>query len=739
MICTAICPGAGNMAEPSARGSFLRNLSRGMLATVLSCMSFAATAQDTFNNFLEDLEVVTLPGQQIQLRLQLRQPAPDPLSFTISNPARIAIDLPGTGLATGSRKRDIGIGSLRTVLMAEASGRTRVVLNMDTLVPYEIDTEGNHVLVTLGSSTPATAESGTSTSFGPAPAPAVSNTSTYSAVTKVIENIDFRRGEDGAGRIIVKLSDPQTVVDLRQEGDQVIAVFKDAPLRAELLRRMDVLDFATPVKTIDAMQSNNDARVVITGFGDFEQIAYQSDTVFTVELKPLSQEQLALLEEEQANQFTGERLNLNFQDIETRAVLQLLADVSQQNIVVSDTVAGNVTLRLQNVPWDQALDIVLRTKGLDMRKNDNVIIVAPAEEIANRERREAEARAQLRTLAPLRSEFIQVNYAKASDLAALIQGGESNSLLSDRGSIALDERTNTLLVNDTSDKLAEVRRLVRTLDIPVRQVLIESRIVIVNDDFSRELGVRMGYTGIDENSSDGLISITGSAAGNDTIVNSAIGNLGTTGSAFPVQIPAQDDRFNINLPVANPAGRFGLAILDSDYLLDLELSALQAEGRGEIVSTPRVITANQKEATIKQGVEIPFQEAASSGATTTQFKEAVLLLKVIPLITPDDRIIMDLEVSQDSVGEEVASATGGFVPSIDTREVITQVLVNNGETVVLGGIYETERREVSSKVPFLGDIPGVGKLFSTTQRISNKSELLIFITPKILREGSNIY
>jgi len=692
-------------------------------------------AAEAPSNYLDDIEVVALPGQQVQLKLKMREPAPTPLSFTISSPARIAIDLPDTGLAMSARKRDVGVGGVQTVLAAEASGRTRVVLNLDSLIPYETHVEGNSVVVTLGEGAAAVATTG----FGPAQgeeqpvAPAAPG-------VKQINSIDFRRGEDGAGRILISLSDPRTVVDLQQEGDQVIAVARDTTLPGELVRRLDVLDFATPVKTIDALQSNDNARIVITGGGDFEQIAYQSDNMFTVELKPRSKEEVALAEAEKEKEYTGEALTLNFQDIETRAVLQLLAEVSGLNIVVSDTVAGNVTLRLQNVPWDQALDIVLRTKGLDMRQEGNVVIVAPAEEIANRERRELEAHKQIQELAPLRSEFVQVNYAKASELANLIQAGEGkNSLLSERGTVSIDERTNTLLIQDTSEKLTEIRRLVRTLDIPVRQVLIEARIVVVNDDFSRELGVRMGLTAVDDNGDDGLISVSGSADGNDTIVGSALDNLQNTGNKFPVTLPTLDDRLNVNVPIASPAGRFALAILDSDYLVDLELTALEKEGRGEIKSTPRVITANQKEATIKQGVEIPYQQASSSGATTTQFKEAVLSLKVIPQITPDDRIIMDLDVSQDTVGEQVPSATGGFVPSIDTRNVVTQVLVNNGETVVLGGIHETETRETYTKVPFLGDIPGLGKLFSSTVRTNNKAELLIFVTPRILKEGSNVY
>ena len=501
----------------------------------------------------------------------------------------------------------------------------------------------------------------------------------------------------------------------------------------------DVTDFATPVATVDAVRANANARLIITTGSAYEQVAYQTDNLFTLEFQAPSQatQPAGIFNEDR--EYTGERLTLNFQDIETRAVLQLLADTSDLNIVVSDSVQGNVTLRLQNVPWDQALDILLTTKGLDMRRNGNVILVAPAEEIAARERAELEAIQELQTLEPLRSEFIQVNYAKAADLASLISGGSSNSLMSDRGSVAIDERTNTLLVQDTSVRLENIRRLVTTLDIPVPQVLIESRIVIVNDDYSRNLGVRFGGTLVRDNSGDGLLSFTGSSAGSDAIVQSGIANINNTGTPFPVTTPPIDQRYNVNLPVANPAGQFALAILDSDFLVDLELSALQAEGVGQIISTPRIITANQKEGRIEQGVEVPYQESSSSGATTTQFKEAVLSLTVTPQVTPDNSIIMDLFVTKDSVGELVASATGGFVPSIDTRSVVTTVLVKDGQTVVLGGIFETEERETINKVPVLGDLPVLGYLFRSTVTLNNQAELLIFVTPRILREGASLY
>lgn len=699
-----------------------------LLASAWALTATGAQAQEAVNE-LQSIEFTQLPGQAVELRLQMSGSAPEPLSFTIDNPARIAIDLPGTSLGMASRRTDVGVGALNTVLAAEAGGRTRVVLNLDELAPYTTRVEGNSIVVRLEG---GAGDSAALTTFGPAAGAAAP----AAASGRGIDDIDFRRGADGSGMIMVRLSDPGTPVDLRQEGEQVQAVFSGAGLPARLMRRLDVTDFATPVQTIDTLQVGGSTRMVVNATGNFEQLAYQSDNLFIIELKPMSERAIAAAEDEEKKAYTGERLTLNFQDIETRAVLQLLADTSGLNIVVSDTVAGNVTLRLQNVPWDQALDIVLRTKGLDMRQHDNVIIVAPAEEIAERERRELEARKQIEELVPLRSEFIQVNYAKAAELAALIGGG--NALLSERGNVAIDERTNTLLVQDTAEKLAEVRRLVRQLDIPIRQVLIESRIVIANDDFSRELGVRIGTTAVTDNSSDGLIAISGSSAGTDAMVQSGVDNLADTGQPFPVTLPSQADRFNVNLPVANPAGRVALAILDSDYLVDLELAALQSEGRGEVISTPRVVTANQKRASIEQGVEIPYQEAASSGATATQFKKAVLRLEVTPQITPDDRIIMDLLVSNDSVGEQVPSATGGFVPSIDTNEVNTQVLVKNGETVVLGGIYITDRRDTTNKVPYLGDLPVVGRLFKSTQKQSKKSELLVFVTPKILKEGTSI-
>ena len=710
-----------------------------LAAALLALCTYSASAQES--NRLQDIQVQTLPGQRVELQLIMSGAAPDPLAFTIEDPARIALDLPETALGLSSRRRDVNLGPLDTVLTAEANGRTRVVLNLDSMVPYDTRKSGNTIYVTLGEDD---GSAGATTQFAGSPAPQ-STPSFASSGGRQINSVDFRRTRDGGGRVMIHLSDPSTPVDIRQEGGRVVAVFKDTNLPSELMRRLDVMDFATPVTTVDALRTNLDTRIVISAEGAYEQLAYQSDNEFTIEINPAADDDViagSIFSEEK--EYTGQRLTLNFQDIETRAVLQLLAETSGRNIVVSDTVQGNVTLRLRNVPWDQALDIVMTTKGLDMRENGNVIIVAPAEEIAARETADLEARQAILELEPLYSEFLQINYAKAGDLAALIGGegpggGVQNSLLSERGSVGIDDRTNTLLIQDTAENLQNIRRLVRTLDVPIRQVLIEARIVVVNDDFSHELGVRFGATAYNENSTDGATLFTGSGGGTDTMVNSILENLDDNGTIFPIELPTLTDRYNVNVPITNPAGRFSLAVLETEYLVDLELTALESEGRGEIVSTPRVITANQKEARIEQGVEIPYQESASSGATTTQFKKAVLSLEVTPQITPDDNIIMDLLVSKDNVGELTPSATGGLVPSIDTRAVETQVLVRDGQTVVLGGIYETERRETVNKVPFLGDLPGLGVLFRSSSDVSNKAELLIFVTPRILSEGSSVY
>jgi type IV pilus assembly protein PilQ len=724
------------MKQSVAKSVVLKLTALAQVALLLFVAS-AANAQE--GNRLQDIQVQSLPGDRIELTLVMSGTAPTPLAFTIDDPARIALDLPDTTLGLTSRRRDVNMGPLDTVLTAEANGRTRVVLNLDSMVAYETRASGNTVTIILGDGEDYNA--GT-TQFASNVATSPSYASSGGA--RSIAGVDFRRTRDGGGRVVVSLTDASTPVDIRQEGGRVVAIFKDTDLPAELMRRLDVMDFATPVTTVDTLRTNLDTRIVISADGKYEQLAYQSDNEFTIEINPAvveAAEGATLFSE--TKEYEGQRLTLNFQDIETRAVLQLLAETSGRNIVVSDTVQGNVTLRLRNVPWDQALDIVMTTKGLDMRQNGNVIIVAPAEEIAARETADLEAKAAITELEPLYSEFLQVNYAKAADLASLISasGGDGNALLSGRGSIAVDDRTNTLLVQDTAERLQDIRRMVTTLDVPIRQVLIESRIVVVNDDFSRDLGMRLGVTGLHESGTNsGGSFISGSGDGTDTMVNSAIENLGTGGSIFPVEVPQLGNRYNVNVPISNAAGRFALAVLEDNFLVDLELTALEAEGRGEIVSTPRVITANQKEARIEQGVEIPYQQSASSGATTVQFKKAVLSLTVTPQITPDNNIIMDLLVHKDSVGDIISTGgLGGTVPSIDTRAVQTQVLVADGQTVVLGGIYETERRETINKVPFLGDIPVLGYFFKSKQRVDNKAELLIFVTPRILEEGTNVY
>ena len=700
------------------------------LAALIAQTAFAQVATR-----LEKVEVNPLPGEQVEVKLVLDGPAPQPVTFTVDNPARLSVDLPGAALALPSRRIDVNAGGVDTIVAAEASGRSRLVFNLDQLRPYQTRVSGNNVYVTVG-------RGAASGAVPVVAAPATSAASRAAAGTSAasIQKVDFRRGADGAGRILVSTSDPSVQASLKQEGGRIVVDFPSTAVPSQYARRYDVVDFATPVSSFDVTQGPQGARIVVAAAGDYEQLAYQSDRDYVLEVRPRPK---AAVVDPSKREYKGERLTLNFQDIETRAVLQLLAETSGQNIVVSDTVQGNVTLRLQNVPWDQALDIVLRTKGLDKRQDGNVIFVAPTEELQAREKQMLESQKQITELAPVRTEYLQVNYAKASDLASLIKS-QGRSLLSERGSVSIDDRTNTLLLQDTADRLADIRRLVSTLDIPVKQVLIEARIVIVNDTFSRELGVRFGSAFVGNYGSDdglmwvgnnGLNSATGDRG--PIIAPNGPGGVGVDGNS--VATAPAPDRYLVNLPIANPAMKLAMTLLDSDYVVDLEITAAQREGRGEVVSAPRVITANGQEAYIEQGREIPYQESASSGATTTQFKKAVLSLTVTPQITPDDRLILDLKVTKDSVGQFVPSATGGLVPSIDTREITTQVLVNDGQTVVLGGILETDNRDDVSKVPFLGDVPGLGAFFRSKSKKEEKNELLIFVTPKILREGANIY
>jgi type IV pilus assembly protein PilQ len=705
-----------------------------------------ATAAPAANQ-LQSIDVQKLSGNQLQLTLHMSGPAPEPLAFTVDKPARISLDLPNTSLALSSRRIDVAADGVDTVLAAEANGRSRVVLNLDQQLPYQTRVTGNDIVVLVGV--------GTDTHQGAAAAKSSAaplRVASAATTGRAIRSIDFRRSETGAGRLIVRLSDPRTPITLRQQGSQIMIDFTGADLPKNLMRRYDTLDFGTPVTGFDAGRSSaGDTHIVIDASGEVEPMAYQSDDEYVVEVSPARKPDLNA-GAEQKKEYKGERLTLNFQDIETRAVLQLLADASGQNIVVSDTVSGSVTLRLQNVPWDQALDIVLRTKGLDKRQEGNVIIVAPAAELAAREKADLAARKDIQELEPLHAEYLQVNYAKASDIANLLRGtgsasggagggGLQNAVLSPRGHVSVDDRTNTLLLQDTAERIADVRRLVATLDIPVRQVLIEARIVVVTNDYERDLGALLGLTATRHNGSNGLFETTGTAAGVDQGVSSALTNLQGTGSVYPVSLPTganAANRYNVNLPVASPAGSIALGILGSDFLVDLELDAAQTENRGTVISSPKVITANQREATISQGVEIPYQQSASSGATTIAFKDAVLSLKVKPLITPDNRIILDLTVSDDTVGSVIVASGGVNVPSINTRAISTQVVLTDGQTVVLGGILETNHTDAETKVPWLGDIPVLGNLFKNTTKTDDKDELLVFVTPKIIHEGVSV-
>ena len=694
-----------------------------LIATTLTGLSLWLIASVLHAASLDDIRYTSLPGDRVQLKLMLSEPlAADPLSFTIDNPARIALDFPGTGLNLAKKNQNIGVGNAESVTAVEADGRTRVVLNLVQLVPYTVENKGDSIVVTLDG-----LQADVEAKVVSSPAAA---TLSGDAAGASIRDIDFRRGAAGEAQILVDLSDPNIGINIREQGKNIIVDFIETNLPGELDRRLDVIDFATPAKEVDTYPHGNGTRMVITPIGSYEHLAYQSENTFTLEIKPLTPEEEEQLKKEKFG-YTGERLSLNFQDIEVRAVLQLIADFTEFNLVASDSVNGSVTLRLKNVPWDQAMDIILKTKGLGMRQDGNVIMVAPQEEIATREKLELEAQQQLKELAPLRTEFVQINYAKATELADLIKA-DSNNLLSERGNITVDQRTNTLLIQDTANNLSEIREVVEALDIAVRQVLIESRIVVANEDFSKDLGVQFGYSHAD-NVKDRVPRLDGTESGLSSSIGGGIPgdvNYGTNTTFNTDSL----ENYIVGLPVAGPAAAFKWSIgRIGSYLLQLELSALQAEGRGEIVASPRVITANQKEAVIESGQEIPYQEATSSGATSVSFKKAVLSLKVTPQITPDDRIIMDLAVNRDAVGQVFAG-----VPSIDTNEVNTQVLVENGETVVLGGIYESTNRDDTTSVPFFGELPYLGRLFRRTEVEQSKQELLIFVTPKILKEDLTV-
>lgn len=681
------------------------------------------------SNSIEEITYSSLPGNRLQINVRLTNASEKPLSFNIDNPARIAFDFKNTKSQLPKKRQQIGIGAAQSITAVTVKDKTRVILNLSETVPYNISVNNNIVSITLESES-ANAIAASSNPDGITKIAGSNNNSSNNE--RSVTKIDFRRGDKGEGRVLLTLSEAGIPMDISEEFGKIVVSFTNTSLPKDLHQRLDVLDFATPVKTIDSFQIDGNSRVLIEPSNrNFTHLAYQTDKLFTIEFIPISKDEL---EEQKKSKFgyTGERLSLNFQDIPVRAVLQLIADFTGLNVVVSDSVDGNLTLRLKNVPWDQALDIILKAKGLSKRESGNVMLIAPSEEIAAQEKIDLEAQAQVTELAPIRSAFFEINFAKVADLASLFEGsGEDGSLnlLSPRGSVIMDERTNTLIVKDTDTVISEIRRTLKILDIPVRQVLIESRIVIASDDFKKELGVRFGATSIQANGVDGLSATTGTINGANTIADSAIGNLANNGTVFPVDSPAGIDRLNVNLPVVGAAGTIAFTVLSGGNLLDLELSALEAEANGEIISSPRVVTSDRHEAFIEQGVEIPYLSAASSGATQVQFKKAVLSIKVTPQITPDDRVIMDLSVNKDAVGQIFAN-----IPSIDTRQVTTQVLVNNGDTIVLGGIYETETRNELDKVPVLGDLPLIGSLFRRTLESIEKQELLIFVTPKILKD-----
>ncbi|MCG2580705.1 MAG: type IV pilus secretin PilQ [Marinobacter sp.] len=660
---------------------------------------------------LEDVSFSSLPGDQLEVTMTFDGQPPEPTGYTIERPARIAVDLKDTTSGLDSRSLSLGSGNAQSMTVVETKDRTRLIFNLVELAPYDTVRQGNSLVMTIGDGGGATATA----SSGGSAAPAATSSLSSSSRDGVLAGVDFRRGKDGEGQVIVDLGRASAPVDLSEFGGKIRLTMDGMTVPENLRRRLDVTDFATPVTRVDTYTEGGNAVVEIRPEGHYDYIAYQSGSQFTVSVERLS-EQEAEERREEKFPYTGDKLSLNFQDIEVRSVLQLIADFTGLNLVASDTVSGSITLRLQNVPWDQALDLILKTKGLDKRQIGNVLLVAPADEIAAREKLELETNKQIAELAPVRLDIIQVNYAKAADIVALVQADEE--LISSRGFVSSDARTNTISVRETTEKLEEIRQLVSTWDVAVRQVSIEARIVRAQSNVAEDLGIRWGLQG--RGTADG---------GSDNFViggsQSSLGGISTSGADLTV--PSD---LSVDLGVTRTgASSVAFGYIGTDFLVDLELSAFESDGKAEVVSQPRVVTADRQTAKIKSGEEIPYQEASSSGATSTSFKEAALSLEVTPQITPDDKIIMDLVVNQDSRGE----TTPGGIPAINTNEVTTQVLVGNGETVVLGGIFQSEVATQTIKTPFLGDIPYLGRLFKRTERIDERSELLIFITPKIIK------
>jgi len=694
---------------------FVSPVLRVVLAAIMVAGSVAAYAQ---SNTIQGISVSPQAGGKLVVKVALKEaPANPPVGFTINNPPRIAFDFLDTNSAMGRATQEVGEGDLRSISVVQAGNRTRLVLNLNRAQGYDTQIEGQALLITLQGAAAATTPAGVTTHFAEA---------RPSDLRHALRDVDFRRGRSGEGRIVVDLSDNTVGIDLKQQGRAIVIDFFNTALPRNLERRMDVTDFGTPVQRVDAFAQGNNARIVIEPSGNWEHTAYQTDTRFIVEVKRVIEDPNRLVRPG----FTGEKLSLNFQNVEVRAVLQVIADFTGLNIITSDTVTGNLTLRLKDVPWDQALDIILQSKGLDMRKTGNVVWIAPRDELATREKLALEAKQQIRDLEPTRTEIFQLNYQKAEAFRTLLTD-DKQRILSKRGSAVIDPRTNTVFVQDTPTKLEEVRALIQRVDIPVRQVMIESRIVEATDNFARNLGVRLGYHDV---------SGYGAKSGDARLLPG--GNLNDTGfhtNQSATQPTWPTDSLSVNLPApgiagAN-AGAFSLLLFNDAMtrFLNLELTALQADGKGKIISSPRVITADQVEAVIEQGTEIPYQQATSSGATSVSFKKATLSLKVKPQITPDDNVIMNVNVHKDSVGQTTLSG-----PSIDTKQITTEVLVSNGGTVVIGGIYTQEERNTTNKVPVLGDLPYVGFLFKQNLKQDDRTELLIFITPKVIKDNVSL-
>jgi type IV pilus assembly protein PilQ len=665
---------------------------------------------------LKDISYASLPGNQTEVRLTFDGTPPEVRGYSIEKPARIALDLVGARSALATKQHSLGSGNARSVTVVEAKDRTRLIVNMVQLQSYKTEVQGNDLVVILGAPGAAAQTASSPVSAGAASVPG-------------INAVDFRRGSQGDGQISIQLTSASMPVDVREEGGRVIARFVGAQLPQELQRRLDVTDFATPVKFVDARFDGNSTILSVESDGNWEYLAYQADNLFTINVKPVTQTEAARRRQD-IFQYTGEKLSLSFQDIEVRSVLQLIADFTSLNLVASDTVTGRITLRLQNVPWDQALDLVLKTKGLDKRQIGNVLLVAPADEIAAREQLELESQKKIESLAPLRTEYLRVNYARARDLEALIR--REGSLLSGRGSIAIDERTNTLIIQDTDRKLEDIREVISILDIPVQQVLIEARVVIASTDVAKEMGVRWGG-----------VSFSGTNLANKgrtTVFSGRSDNIAEFGesavfdqdgnTSFTYTKPADAI---VDFGVTNSAAsRIAIGMVDTKTgVIDLELSALDSEGRAELVATPKVLTADQQPALIASGQQVGYQEAAASGATTTAFKDAELRLEVTPAITPEGRVMMQIKVNNDRIS---GFAPNG-VPIIETNRVETAVLVGDGETVVLGGIFQETSAKLTLKTPFLGDLPWIGRLFRKDVNNNTKQELLIFITPRLIKDA----